>query len=192
MKRTDDLFSFYEKLNSSSINFLNQNKPGGFGDAVLRSEPYIQDQFIVQAGDNIFLSEGNRHLQKLVIAQWKYKSCTSFLVKEVKDPGNFGKMEGKKVERDIYQVERVVEEFVFAGPFYVLNMSNGNPIIIETNTRQMEEGAHYRPAPIFGSVDRWLTNRPGTSVEMPEEIRNMVRDRMLGIFFSQSFDITVR
>ena len=28
-----------------------------------------------------------------------------------------------------------------------------NPIIIETNTLQMEEGAHYRPAPILGSVD---------------------------------------
>ena len=90
------------------------------------------------------------------------------------------------------QIDSVVEEFVFAGPFFVLNMANGNPIIIETNTLQMEEGAHYRPATILGSVDRWLTHRPGTRMEVPEDIRNSIRDRMLGIFFSQSFDIIDR
>jgi len=90
------------------------------------------------------------------------------------------------------QIDTVIEEFVFAGPFYVLNMAQGNPIIIETNTLQMEEGPHYRPAPIFGSVDTWLTQRPGTRLEVPEDIRNAIRDRMLGILFSQSFDIVDR
>jgi enoyl-CoA hydratase/3-hydroxyacyl-CoA dehydrogenase len=90
------------------------------------------------------------------------------------------------------QIDSVVEEFVFAGPFFVLNMSNGNPIIIETNTLQMEEGAHYKPATIFGSVDKWLTHRPGRTVAVPEDIKNTIRDRMLGILFSQSFDIVDR
>jgi enoyl-CoA hydratase/3-hydroxyacyl-CoA dehydrogenase len=92
----------------------------------------------------------------------------------------------------VSQIDKVVEEFVFAGPFFVLNMANGNPIIIETNTLQMEEGAHYRPAPILGSVEKWLTNRPGTKMEVPEDIKNTIRDRMLGILFSQSFDIIDR
>ncbi|UCF94261.1 MAG: enoyl-CoA hydratase/isomerase family protein [Desulfobacterales bacterium] len=87
------------------------------------------------------------------------------------------------------QIDRVAEEFVFAGPFFVLNMANGNPIIIETNTRQMEEGSHYKPAPILGSVDRWLTHRPGSPIDVPEDVRRAVRDRLLGILFSQSFDI---
>jgi enoyl-CoA hydratase/3-hydroxyacyl-CoA dehydrogenase len=90
------------------------------------------------------------------------------------------------------QIDNVVEAFVFAGPFFVLNMANGNPIIIETNTLQMEEGAHYRPAPIFHSVDRWLTPRPGAKLEVPEEIKRTIRDRMLGILFSQAFDIIDR
>lgn len=90
------------------------------------------------------------------------------------------------------QIDKVAEEFVFAGPFFVLNMANGNPIIIETNTLQMEEGEHYRPAPILESVDRWLTHRPGSKVEVPEDKKNTIRDRMLGIFFSQSFDIVNR
>ncbi len=90
------------------------------------------------------------------------------------------------------QIDKVLEEFVFAGPFYVMNMARGNPIVIETNTLQMEEGLHYRPAAIFGSVETWLTHRPGTRLEVPEDIKETIRDRMLGILFSQSFDIIDR
>ncbi|MBW1786714.1 MAG: 3-hydroxyacyl-CoA dehydrogenase/enoyl-CoA hydratase family protein [Deltaproteobacteria bacterium] len=90
------------------------------------------------------------------------------------------------------QVDKAAEAFVFAGPFFVLNMANGNPIIIETNTLQMEEGDHYRPASILASVDRWQTPRPGSKVEMSDEVRNTIRDRLLGILFSQSFDIIDR
>jgi enoyl-CoA hydratase/3-hydroxyacyl-CoA dehydrogenase len=90
------------------------------------------------------------------------------------------------------QVDMVAEEFVFAGPFFVLNMANGNPIIIETNSLQMEEGDHYKPAPILASVDRWLTHRPGSPVKVTDEIKNSIRDRLLGILFSQSFDIIDR
>jgi enoyl-CoA hydratase/3-hydroxyacyl-CoA dehydrogenase len=90
------------------------------------------------------------------------------------------------------EIDKVATEFVFAGPFFVLNMANGNPIIIETNTLQMEEGAHYKPAPILASVDRWLTSRPGSPVTVEENIKSTVRDRLLGILFSQSFDIIDR
>jgi enoyl-CoA hydratase/3-hydroxyacyl-CoA dehydrogenase len=90
------------------------------------------------------------------------------------------------------QIDKVAEEFVFAGPFFVLNMANGNPIIIETNSLQMEEGAHYAPAPVLGSVDRWLTHRPGSPVKLTAETKQTIRDRLLGILFSQSFDIIDR
>lgn len=90
------------------------------------------------------------------------------------------------------QVDAVSQEFVHAGPFFVLNLANGNPIIIETNTLQMEEGSHYKPAAILGSVDRWKTGKPGSKVEMDDETRSAIRDRLLGILFSQSFDIVDR
>ena len=90
------------------------------------------------------------------------------------------------------QIDKVAEEFVFAGPFFVMNLTNGNPIIIETNRLQMEEGTHYLPASILASVDRWLTNRPGSPVDVSDEIKSAVRDRLLGILFSQSFDIIDR
>ena len=90
------------------------------------------------------------------------------------------------------QIDKVGEEFVFAGPFYVLNLARGNPIIVETNTLQMEEGEHYRPANIFQSVESWKTPSPGSEVKVPEDIRGRVRDRLLGTLFSQSFDIINR
>jgi enoyl-CoA hydratase/3-hydroxyacyl-CoA dehydrogenase len=56
----------------------------------------------------------------------------------------------------------------------------------------MEEGNHYKPAPILGSVDRWLTHRPGSPAQVDDDIENKIRDRLLGILFSQSFDIIDR
>jgi enoyl-CoA hydratase/3-hydroxyacyl-CoA dehydrogenase len=90
------------------------------------------------------------------------------------------------------QICAVAEEFVLQGPFYVANLGNGNPIIVEANTRKMEEGVHYKPAPIFRSVEKWAVPRPGTKVDAPDEVKHTVRDRMLGILFSQSFDIADR
>jgi enoyl-CoA hydratase/3-hydroxyacyl-CoA dehydrogenase len=91
------------------------------------------------------------------------------------------------------EIDTIAMEFVHAGPFFVLNLANGNPIIIETNTLQAnDEGEHYRPAPIFRSVETWRTIGPGKNVEVSPAIGAMVRDRMLGILISQSADILDR
>jgi enoyl-CoA hydratase/3-hydroxyacyl-CoA dehydrogenase len=90
------------------------------------------------------------------------------------------------------QIDKVAEEFVYAGPFSVLNLARGNPIIVETNTLQMEEGQHYRPAKIFHSVESWVATSPGGKVAVPDDIRERVRERLLGVLFSQCFDIINR
>ena len=90
-------------------------------------------------------------------------------------------------------VDTVATEFVHAGPFFVLNLARGNPIITETNTLQAdEEGEHYRPAPVFRSVEQWLTVAPGKRVEVPAARLGAIRDRLLGILLSQSVDILDR
>lgn len=91
------------------------------------------------------------------------------------------------------QIDGVAGEFVHAGPFFVLNLANGNPIIAETNTLQAEaEGEHYRPAPIFRSVASWATAPLGKRAEVPPEAAGAVRDRLLGVLFSQTVDILDR
>ena len=130
------------------------------------------------------------------------------------------------------QVDHVAGSYVRAGPFFVLNMSNGNPIIIETNSLQAElEGNHYLPAAIFqeaidnsghpqidgdnsghpqngteGTENRtpteweekwdeqgkWKTIKPGESVGVSETLSAEIRDRLLGVLFSQTVDILDR
>lgn len=90
------------------------------------------------------------------------------------------------------QIDTIAEKYVYAGPFFVLNMANGNPIIVETNERQMAESPAYKPANIFNSVDRWITKKPGEKAEVPEDTAQLINDRLLGILYSQSLDVVAR
>ncbi|MBW2123284.1 MAG: enoyl-CoA hydratase/isomerase family protein [Deltaproteobacteria bacterium] len=90
------------------------------------------------------------------------------------------------------QIDQVAREFVSAGPFFVLNLARGNPIVVEANSLQMEEGYHYRPAHILRSVESWATGGPGKTVEVDPELAARVRDRLLGVLFSQCFDVVNR
>ena len=84
-------------------------------------------------------------------------------------------------------------DYVHAGPFDVLNFANGNEIIPEVNTLQAdEEGEHYRPAPWFRSVKTWKTVPRGQPIEVTAETADCIRDRLLGIVFSQAVDIVDR
>ena len=91
------------------------------------------------------------------------------------------------------EIDSAAAEFVHAGPFFVLNLAHGNPIIIETNTLQAdEEGEHYRPAPIFRTAGTWSTVSPGKAVPVAPETAAAIRNRLLGILMSQSGDILDR
>jgi enoyl-CoA hydratase/3-hydroxyacyl-CoA dehydrogenase len=91
------------------------------------------------------------------------------------------------------EVDSVAAEFVHAGPFFVLNLANGNPIIIEANSLQAQvEGQHYRPAAVFESAGKWETVRPGDTIAVTPAKAASIRDRLLGILFSQSVDILDR
>ncbi|MFO1299053.1 MAG: 3-hydroxyacyl-CoA dehydrogenase NAD-binding domain-containing protein [Burkholderiaceae bacterium] len=91
------------------------------------------------------------------------------------------------------EIDSVAADYVHAGPFFVLNLARGNPIIVETNTLQAdEEGEHYRPAPIFRSVENWITTKPNQRLEVAPDTAAAVRERLLGVLFSQSVDILDR
>ncbi|CAM5479246.1 3-hydroxyacyl-CoA dehydrogenase NAD-binding domain-containing protein [Eoetvoesiella caeni] len=90
------------------------------------------------------------------------------------------------------EIDYVAGEYVHAGPFFVLNLAQGNPIIVETNTLQAdEEGEHYRPAPIFKSVQRWALSR-NPEGPVSDDVAAAIRDRLRGIYFSQAVDIVDR
>lgn len=92
------------------------------------------------------------------------------------------------------EVDKVAEEFCAAGPLWVVDMSNGNLIVVETNGRQQEaEGDCYKPAKILESVVRWrVATSKDQKVEVPDEVRRVGRTRFQGILYSQSLDIVAR
>ena len=106
-----ELQEFYNKINNSTIVFINQPKPKGFGDAVNRAAIFTGNQnFLMQAGDDLILSKNNSHLIRATQIFEKYNADTLFLVEEVQDPGKYGVITGKEIKPDIFQVTNIVEK----------------------------------------------------------------------------------
>ena len=97
-------------MKSSSIVFISQPELRGFGDAVLRAEPYVNEPFLVQAGDTFILSQGNRHLNRLIKEHEKQDAEATFFVKRVENPQSFGIVEGQIIDDKVYEVTNIVEK----------------------------------------------------------------------------------
>ncbi|MGQ4913108.1 MAG: sugar phosphate nucleotidyltransferase [Candidatus Asgardarchaeia archaeon] len=105
------LEDFYNKIKSSTIVFVNQPVPQGFGDAVLRAYPFInKDIFMVHAGDDIILSEDNQHLQRLEDAFIKYNADVAFLLERVDNPEMYGVVVGKEMDDGVFLVSDILEK----------------------------------------------------------------------------------
>jgi len=85
-----DLESFYDMLNESKIFWVNQQKPNGFGDAVLYTEPFVgTDDFIVCAGDTLLPKSGNL-IQKLNEKKLDGEFDACLVLQNVPNPKRFG------------------------------------------------------------------------------------------------------
>ena len=106
-----DLDGFYTKLKTSTIFWVNQPEPKGFGDAVLVSRPFVQDEpFLVSAGDTYIISKNAEHISSLIRIHETLKADATFLVQEIEDPKQYGIIEGEEVEPGVYKVKRAVEK----------------------------------------------------------------------------------
>ena len=106
-----ELERFYEKIGDSTLVFVNQPKPRGFGDAVLKAKSFIgDDPFLVHAGDDLILSKKNSCLKRLISAFEKLKAEAVFLVEEVDDPRKYGVILGEEIDDSLYRVDEIVEK----------------------------------------------------------------------------------
>lgn len=111
-----DLQAFYRKVAGSTIVWVNQPKPKGFGHAVLQARSFAEDSSIlVHAGDTYIVSmEGNDHLERLVRLHTENDQAATLLLKEVPDPRPYGvaevvsKNEGLKVISLVEKPEKPV------------------------------------------------------------------------------------
>ena len=103
--------AFYEIIRDSTIVWMNQPEPKGFGDAVLRSESFVgSDMFLCHAGDTYIGSRENRHLAVLSELSAEERCAASFVAQRVDDPKGFGIVEGDTLGEGLVKVKRVVEK----------------------------------------------------------------------------------
>lgn len=107
----DDLEKFYDMIEKSTIVWINQPEPKGFGDAVHKAKPFVEDEpFLVHAGDALILSKNNTHIKKLVHYFNSKEMCAIFLLKEVDNPKIYGVIEPKSIENELIEVKSIVEK----------------------------------------------------------------------------------
>jgi UTP--glucose-1-phosphate uridylyltransferase len=106
-----DLEYFYEMIDGSSVSWVNQSEPRGFGDAVLKAKSFAgNDRFMVHAGDSHFISRNADHLRRVVRMSEGSKAEALFLSMEVEDPKRFGIVEGETTENGLVKVKRLIEK----------------------------------------------------------------------------------
>lgn len=109
--RASDLDGFYTKLKTSTIIWVNQPQPKGFGDAVLMALPFVQSEHcLVHAGDTYIISKNAGHLKSLMKVYDRVKADAAFIVQEIEDPRQYGVIEGEEMEERVYRVKGAVEK----------------------------------------------------------------------------------
>jgi len=106
-----DLDGFYTKLKTSTIIWLNQPEPKGFGDAVLMTRPFVQNEScLVHAGDTYIISKKAEHLKLLMETHERLNADATFLVQEIEDPRQYGVIKPEEIEKRVYRVKEAVEK----------------------------------------------------------------------------------
>jgi UTP--glucose-1-phosphate uridylyltransferase len=109
--QAEELENFYEKLLTSTIMWVNQPEPKGFGNAVLMAQPFVQEEScLVHAGDSFIISKDMDYLTKLLEAFERFKADAAFLALEIENPKQYGIVEGEEVKPGIIKVRSVVEK----------------------------------------------------------------------------------
>jgi UTP--glucose-1-phosphate uridylyltransferase len=109
--QASDLEGFYEKLKTSSIMWVNQPEPKGFGNAVLMAQPFVQNEScLVHAGDSYLISKDMDYLKRLIDVYERFNADAAFLVLEIENPRQYGIVEGDEGEAGVIKVRSVDEK----------------------------------------------------------------------------------
>lgn len=114
-KKQDELAimieEFYSKIDHSTIIFVNQPKPRGFGDAIYRAKIFTGNEpFIMHAGDDIIMSKKNDHIKRLQSVYNEYSADAVFFIEELENPTQYGVIKGDEIRPNIYRVSEIIEK----------------------------------------------------------------------------------
>jgi UTP--glucose-1-phosphate uridylyltransferase len=105
-----DLQRFYNRIEGSSIMWVNQAEPKGFGHAVLAARAISDGKpVLVHAGDNHVISQNGDYLKRLKRVHRRTGAQATVLLRHVADPRQYGVAEVTRNDEGIV-VKRVVEK----------------------------------------------------------------------------------
>ena len=100
---------FYRRVDESSIMWVNQPVPLGFGHAVLQAKVFAgDDPFLVHAGDAYVYCNNFGHLRRLLSSFENDAEC-SLALRKVPDPRQYGVATGKS-SRGLVAIDEIVEK----------------------------------------------------------------------------------
>ena len=104
------LSNYFDMLRNSTLFWIDQQSPKGFGDAVLPSKSFINnDNFILHAGDVAFLPNYLKPLEDLLDLE-KTDVDAAFFVREVEDPERHGIISSSVTNDGFFDVEKIIEK----------------------------------------------------------------------------------
>jgi len=96
-KLSGDLNRLRHILSDSTVHYVRQTVPRGFGDAVLKAKEFVGDEsFVLHAGDG-YLLHGKEFLQRMFSLHISKKSFATLAVRRVENPSRYGVISGKFV-----------------------------------------------------------------------------------------------
>jgi len=85
---SEDLGEFYNKIESSTIMWINQPEAKGFGHAVLQAKSFTNSEpFMVHAGDTYITSNGEKHLKQILES---HEAAATLCLLPVDDTRHYG------------------------------------------------------------------------------------------------------
>jgi UTP--glucose-1-phosphate uridylyltransferase len=97
------------------VHFVVQERPLGYGDALLRARPFVgDDPFLHLVGDHLYLSRAQRGCARQLVEAATAESCAVSAVQPTRENKlpYFGVVGGKRVtgRHDLYEVTKVLEK----------------------------------------------------------------------------------
>jgi len=112
-----EMSNFYRMIEDSTIIWVNQPEPRGFGHAVLMARPFVRDEpFLVCAGDTYIISED--FLRRMADSD----ADATVLLQRVEDPRQYGValVDGNRVLKVVEKPEKLISNLAIM-PFYIFN-----------------------------------------------------------------------
>jgi len=120
------LESFYRMVETSTIVWVNQPEPKGFGDAVLQARTFIGDEpFLVAAGDTYIISKD--FIERMINVFSNRNPLAVLLLQKVSNPRDYGVAvtDGRRVTHVIEKPDKPPSDLAIM-PFYIFK-----PIIFQ-------------------------------------------------------------